>query len=38
MSDAGDGCRLYLVTPPALDPRAFRDLLARALDAGATIA
>ena len=32
MSDAGEGCRLYLVTPPALDPAAFRDPLARALD------
>lgn len=30
----GDGCRLYLVTPPALDPPAFRDVLAAALDAG----
>ena len=28
------GCRLYLVTPPALEPAAFRDLLADALDAG----
>lgn len=27
-------CRLYLVTPPALDPAAFRDTLAAALDAG----
>lgn len=27
-------CRLYLITPPALDPLAFRDTLARALDAG----
>jgi thiamine-phosphate pyrophosphorylase len=27
-------CRLYLITPPALDPSAFRDTLARALDAG----
>jgi thiamine-phosphate pyrophosphorylase len=27
-------CRLYLVTPPVLDPVAFRDLLAAALDAG----
>lgn len=34
MSDAGEGCRLYLVTPPVLDPLAFRDPLARALDAG----
>lgn len=30
----GAGCRLYLVTPPALDPLAFRDPLAAALDAG----
>ncbi|HTN09903.1 MAG TPA: thiamine phosphate synthase [Acetobacteraceae bacterium] len=27
-------CRLYLVTPPAFDPLAFRDTLASALDAG----
>jgi thiamine-phosphate pyrophosphorylase len=27
-------CRLYLITPPAFDPLAFRDLLAAALDAG----
>jgi len=27
-------CRLYLVTPPALDPAVFRDELAAALDAG----
>jgi thiamine-phosphate pyrophosphorylase len=26
-------CRIYLVTPPALDPPAFRDQLAAALDA-----
>jgi len=36
--DGGGGdpprCRLYLVTPPALDPATFRDDLARALDAG----
>ncbi|TLU71790.1 thiamine phosphate synthase [Lichenicoccus roseus] len=31
---APEGCRLYLVTPPALDPAAFRDRLAAALDAG----
>ena len=31
---APDGCRLYLVTPPALDPAVFRDRLAEALDAG----
>jgi thiamine-phosphate pyrophosphorylase len=33
MSD-GAGCRLYLVTPPKLDPAAFADILAAALDAG----
>lgn len=27
-------CRLYLVTPPAFEPRAFRDQLAAALDGG----
>jgi thiamine-phosphate pyrophosphorylase len=30
----GDGCRLYLITPPRLDPFAFRETLAAALDAG----
>jgi thiamine-phosphate pyrophosphorylase len=30
----GERCRLYLVTPPAFDPLAFRDTLAAALDAG----
>lgn len=34
MSDDAGGCRLYLVTPPALDPYAFRHVLAKALDAG----
>jgi thiamine-phosphate pyrophosphorylase len=29
-----DGCRLYLITPPSLQPDSFRDLLAAALDAG----
>lgn len=27
-------CRLYLITPPRLEPRAFADVLARALDSG----
>ncbi|MBV9538346.1 MAG: thiamine phosphate synthase [Acidisphaera sp.] len=27
-------CRLYLITPPRLDPPSFRDVLAAALDAG----
>lgn len=31
--NAGD-CRLYLITPPALDVTSFRDHLAEALDAG----
>ena len=31
---APDGCRLYLITPPALDAVRFRDDLAAALDAG----
>ncbi|CAH0302219.1 thiamine phosphate synthase [Roseomonas sp. CECT 9278] len=31
---AARGCRLYLITPPRLDPAAFRDMLAAALDAG----
>ena len=31
---AAAGCRLYLVTPPALDPLRFRDALTQALDAG----
>jgi thiamine-phosphate pyrophosphorylase len=34
MSGAGDPCRIYLITPPALDPTRFRDRLAAALDAG----
>ena len=29
-----DGCRLYLVTPPAIDLAVFPDMLAAALDAG----
>lgn len=34
MDNAGRRCRVYLVTPPALDPVVFRDDLAAALDAG----
>jgi thiamine-phosphate pyrophosphorylase len=37
MADMGggqDGCRVYLITPPRLDPVTFTDLLAAALDAG----
>ena len=30
----GEACRLYLITPPAFDPLAWRDTLAEALDAG----
>ncbi len=29
-----DRCRLYLITPPRIDPAAFSDTLAMALDAG----
>ncbi len=29
-----NSCRLYLISPPALDPEAFREPLAAALDAG----
>lgn len=29
-----NSCRLYLITPPALDPEAFRGVLAETLDAG----
>ena len=29
-----DGCRLYIITPERIDPRAFPELLAQALDAG----
>jgi thiamine-phosphate pyrophosphorylase len=31
---SGDRCRVYLITPPQLDPPAFADVLAMALDAG----
>jgi thiamine-phosphate pyrophosphorylase len=34
MGGGRDGCRLYLITPPRLDPVAFGDQLAVALDAG----
>ena len=34
MDTPDDGCRLYLITPPVLDPNTFADRLARALDAG----
>jgi thiamine-phosphate pyrophosphorylase len=37
MADMGGGhagCRVYLITPPRLDPLPFADLLAAALDAG----
>lgn len=30
----GEGCRIYLITPAALDPLRFADTLAAALDAG----
>lgn len=31
---AGDGCQLYLITPPRLEIKQFAENLARALDAG----
>jgi thiamine-phosphate pyrophosphorylase len=34
MGGGQDGCRLYLITPPKLDPASFADQLAAALDAG----
>jgi thiamine-phosphate pyrophosphorylase len=34
MAEIDEGCRLYLVTPPVLEPTAFRDVLAAALDGG----
>jgi len=34
MGGSADGCRVYLITPPKLEPAAFADLLAAALDAG----
>ena len=34
MSGGPPGCRIYLITPPALDPAPFADQLAAALDAG----
>ncbi len=34
MPSAEGGCRIYLITPPALDPVPFADRLAEALDAG----
>jgi thiamine-phosphate pyrophosphorylase len=33
-SGGSDGCRVYLITPPKLDPVPFAGLLAAALDAG----
>ncbi len=34
MQDPAQRCRLYLVTPPVLEPARFSDTLAEALDAG----
>ena len=34
MGGSHGGCRLYLITPPKLDPLPFADQLAAALDAG----
>jgi thiamine-phosphate pyrophosphorylase len=38
MGGGHDGCRIYLITPPKLDPASFADQLAAALDAGDTAA
>jgi thiamine-phosphate pyrophosphorylase len=38
MGGSHDGCRIYLITPPKLDPASFADQLAEALDAGDTAA
>jgi thiamine-phosphate pyrophosphorylase len=34
MSEGGKSCRVYLITPPVLDPKPFAERLAAALDAG----
>jgi thiamine-phosphate pyrophosphorylase len=34
MGGSHDGCRVYLITPPKLDPLPFADRLSAALDAG----
>lgn len=34
MGGGRDGCRVYLITPPKLDPASFANQLAAALDAG----
>ena len=34
MGDGKEGCRIYLITPPKLDPGQFADALASTLDAG----
>src|SRR6476659_11043895 len=34
MGGSHKGCRVYLITPPKLEPASFADLLAAALDAG----
>jgi thiamine-phosphate pyrophosphorylase len=34
LSERGGDCRVYLITPPALEPVRFADQLAQALDAG----
>jgi thiamine-phosphate pyrophosphorylase len=33
MGEGAEGCRVYLITPPRLEPATFADLLAAALDA-----
>jgi len=34
MGEGAEGCRVYLITPPRLDPASFAGLLAAALDGG----
>jgi thiamine-phosphate pyrophosphorylase len=34
LENSVSACRLYLITPPVIEPEAFADRLARALDAG----
>ncbi|HUB11321.1 MAG TPA: thiamine phosphate synthase [Acetobacteraceae bacterium] len=34
MGEGAEGCRVYLLTPPGLQPASFADLLAAALDGG----
>ena len=38
MGGSPAGCRIYLITPPTLDPASFADKLAAAIDAGGQLA